>query len=67
MLRLQQCFPCLLLLSRNPLFRSVFALLEGFSITEGEVTDLIAFLETLTDETFINDPRFGNPFEGNAK
>lgn len=44
----------------NP-FRSGF--IKGFTLTEDERNDLIAFLEALTDETFINNPQFSNPFE----
>jgi cytochrome c peroxidase len=35
--------------------------IEGFSINEGEVKDLVAFLNSLTDETFLNDPAFADP------
>ncbi len=38
-------------------------LVAGFSLTDAERADLIAFLESLTDETFIGDPRFTDPFE----
>lgn len=31
-------------------------------LTEGEKTDLLAFLHTLTDSAFITDPRFASPF-----
>lgn len=34
------------------------ALIKPFNLTEGEKNDLIAFLNTLTDETFINAPEF---------
>ncbi|MEM8851402.1 MAG: cytochrome c peroxidase [Pseudomonadota bacterium] len=34
----------------------------GFEITEQEVQDLVAFLESLTDETFLIDPRHANPW-----
>jgi cytochrome c peroxidase len=34
----------------------------GFELTEQEKQDLIAFLESLTDETFNNNPRFSNPW-----
>lgn len=44
--------------SENPL-KSSF--IKGFSITESEKQDLIAFLESLTDETFINNPRLSDP------
>jgi cytochrome c peroxidase len=39
-------------------------LVAGFEITDQELSDLVAFLNSLTDEEFINDPRFGNPFAG---
>jgi cytochrome c peroxidase len=35
---------------------------QGFAITDAQVADLIAFLETLTDETFLRDERFSDPF-----
>ena len=38
------------------------ALIEGFPVTDAEVGDLVAFLESLTDQTFIHDPRHGDPF-----
>lgn len=38
-------------------------LVPGFEITDQEMIDLINFLKSLTDEQFINDPRFNNPFE----
>ncbi len=44
----------------NPL-KSGF--IRGFTLTDQERVDLIAFLESLTDETFLADPRFSNPFE----
>ncbi len=37
-------------------------LVKGFRLTEDEKTDLVAFLNALTDETFVNDPRFADPF-----
>ncbi|MBK8023452.1 MAG: di-heme enzyme [Chloroflexi bacterium] len=45
----------------NP-FKS--GLVPGFTISEGEQADLVAFLESLTDETFITEPRFSDPFVG---
>ncbi|CAA0105744.1 Cytochrome c551 peroxidase [BD1-7 clade bacterium] len=36
---------------------------SGFSITDDEKTDLINFLESLTDQSFIDNPRFTNPWE----
>lgn len=35
----------------------------GFTLKEQERQDVIAFLESLTDESFLTDPRFRNPFE----
>lgn len=43
----------------NP-FKS--GLVAGFNISEDEIADVVAFLESLTDETFITDPRFSDPF-----
>lgn len=34
----------------------------SFSITEQEIADVVAFLESLTDDSFINNPRFANPW-----
>ncbi len=44
--------------SKNP-FKSHF--ISGFEITPAEKQDLLAFLRSLTDETFINNPAFSNP------
>ncbi|PTL80419.1 methanobactin export MATE transporter MbnM [Vitiosangium sp. GDMCC 1.1324] len=41
---------------KNPLVRP-------FDLNAQERADLIAFLESLTDTDFVNDPRFSNPFE----
>ncbi len=38
-------------------------LVAGFRITDEERQDLIAFLNSLTDESFVRNPRFGDPFE----
>jgi cytochrome c peroxidase len=38
-------------------------LIRGFTLSLEERTDLIAFLESLTDEEVIHDQRFGNPWE----
>jgi cytochrome c peroxidase len=35
---------------------------SGFNLTEKQKRALLAFLKTLTDETFIADPRFSDPF-----
>ena len=47
----------------NPL-KSGF--ITGFTLTEQERRDLIAFLEALTDERFLHDPRYADPF-GNER
>ena len=44
---------------KNP-YKSGFV--QGFSLTDQERQDLIAFLESLTDTEFINNPAFSNPF-----
>lgn len=44
--------------SQNPL-KSSF--LKGFSLTVSEKQDLIAFLQSLTDETFITNPALSDP------
>lgn len=36
---------------------------SGFPLGDQELADLMAFLESLTDETFLNDPRFSDPWE----
>jgi cytochrome c peroxidase len=35
--------------------------MEGFSISAAETDDLIAFLQSLTDEEFLTNPAFGDP------
>jgi cytochrome c peroxidase len=45
---------------RNP-FKSNF--ISGFSITQQEREDLKNFLESLSDPTFVTDPRFSDPFQ----
>lgn len=37
-------------------------LISGFGLSAQDMSDLIAFLESLTDSAFIHDPRFGNPW-----
>ena len=44
----------------NP-FKSGF--MNGFSMTTQERDDLVAFLKTLTDDEFLADPAFADPFE----
>jgi cytochrome c peroxidase len=45
--------------SRNP-YKS--ALVGGFAITSREKSDVIAFLRSLTDSTFLTDPKLANPW-----
>lgn len=35
----------------------------GFRLTGQETADLLAFLDSLTDQEFLNDPRFSSPFK----
>ena len=37
-------------------------IIGGLKLTESEIADLTAFLRTLTDSSFINNPAFSNPF-----
>ncbi|WP_246172014.1 methanobactin export MATE transporter MbnM [Nitrospirillum amazonense] len=37
-------------------------LIQGFTLTEPEKADIIAFLESLTDQALLTDPRFKDPF-----
>ena len=46
--------------SANP-YKSGF--IKGFEITESEIDDLIAFLESLTDEEFISNPDYSDPHD----
>ncbi len=36
--------------------------IRGFTLTKEQRADLIAFLQSLTDEALLRDPRFGNPW-----
>lgn len=40
-------------------------MIVGVSATEAEIDDLIAFLESLTDETFLTNPDFSDPWPEN--
>lgn len=42
-------------------------LVSGFDLTDQERADMIAFLHALTDETFISNPRFSDPFVAGAQ
>ena len=37
-------------------------MIQGFDATDAEIADLISFLESLTDETFLTDPRLSDPW-----
>lgn len=37
-------------------------LVRGFAITDEELADVVAFLESLTDKTFVANPAFSDPF-----
>ncbi len=39
------------------------SLVRPFPLSEEERADLLAFLESLTDTDFVNEPRFSNPFK----
>lgn len=45
---------------QNP-FKDGFV--TGFALTANDKQDLITFLESLTDRSFISDPRFSNPWK----
>jgi cytochrome c peroxidase len=38
------------------------ATLQGFTLTKDQRADLVAFLQSLTDESLLRDPRFSNPW-----
>jgi len=44
----------------NP-YKSSFV--SGFEMSEQDQADLVAFLESLTDEVFISDPKFSDPWK----
>jgi cytochrome c peroxidase len=37
-------------------------LIDGFQISDQDVRDLVEFLKSLTDESFVKNPRFSNPW-----
>jgi cytochrome c peroxidase len=41
--------------------------IRGFDITPAQTADLIAFLEALTDEAFLQDERFADPFQSGPR
>jgi cytochrome c peroxidase len=38
-------------------------LVRGFTISDQERADVIAFLEALTDDAFLTDPAFADPWQ----
>lgn len=36
--------------------------IEGFAVTDAQLDDLVAFLETLTDQAFLTNPKLSDPF-----
>jgi cytochrome c peroxidase len=40
------------------------SLVRGFTLLDGEKNDLIAFLQSLTDEEMVRDPRWSDPWPG---
>jgi cytochrome c peroxidase len=45
--------------SENP-YKNIFV--KGFTLTAEQRADLLAFLESLTDDAFLTDPRLSDPF-----
>lgn len=43
------------------------ALIEGFKISDQELTDLLAFLDSLTDQSFLTNPAFSDPWVNASK
>lgn len=41
--------------------------IEGFKVSDADVEDLIAFLESLTDNDFLTNPKLADPFVEGAK
>jgi cytochrome c peroxidase len=41
--------------------------ITSFAISEQEIDDVVAFLESLTDESFITNPRFSNPWNSTGQ
>jgi cytochrome c peroxidase len=46
--------------SENP-YKNLF--INGFTMTDQERDDMVAFLNALTDETFLTNPAHADPFE----
>mgnify|MGYP003839189125 CR=1 FL=1 len=41
---------------------SMVGFVNGLGLTQQDISDLIAFLETLTDESYLNNPAYASPF-----
>ena len=39
------------------------AVIANIDLSEQDIADIAAFLRTLTDESFLTNPKFSNPFE----
>ena len=37
-------------------------LIAGFQVSDAEVRDLVEFLKSLTDESFVKNPKFSDPW-----
>ncbi|MGZ9171947.1 MAG: hypothetical protein ACXW52_10110 [Candidatus Binatia bacterium] len=37
-------------------------MIAGFQVSEAEVRDLVEFLKSLTDESFVKNPKFSDPW-----
>ena len=48
----------------NPLRSELIA---GFEISDDEIADVVAFLDSLTDDRFLRNPAHGNPWRNDAK
>jgi cytochrome c peroxidase len=47
----------------SPLLRNQDGTVTRLNLTAQEAADLVAFLQTLTDNAFLNDPKFSDPFQ----
>jgi cytochrome c peroxidase len=42
-------------------------LIAGFQVSDDEVRDLVEFLKSLTDESFLKNPKFSDPWPKSEK
>jgi len=47
----------------DPRFRNANGTVKRIEVSDIEIDALVAFMRTLTDESFISDPKFSNPFK----